>query len=312
MSSLKVTVEKLRSLEAEKKSLLLEIEELKRMADNKAAALENEVAALRDEVKSLKTLMGQEEKPKQPSTTEYLRERTLIAEREFAEKTIDSLNKLGNQVFASSPFSQYFDGWLGNLRQTVSDFESDSPVKADEQFVKDRSQIFLDVEGALAKKKAEEKSLVGVAEALADNDRLLAESDKEYAEKSKEISLKRDPEVERLTYRVHELERDVESQEEAKDKMFKRRAADKLAKAKLDLESAKKELEAAQQKFTAEKEKIHDQYEKKKQEIMGRLECLRKELEMQKIDTSIEARQAACKALASAVDALIQRAPLTA
>jgi hypothetical protein len=42
-------------LEAEKRNLLLDIEELKRMADAKASALENEVNALRDEVKSQKS-----------------------------------------------------------------------------------------------------------------------------------------------------------------------------------------------------------------------------------------------------------------
>jgi hypothetical protein len=311
MSSLKDTVEKLRKLDAEKKSLLLEIEELKRVADDKAAVLENEIATLRDEVKSLKILMGQEERQQQPSSAEHLGEQTLIAARGFGEKTLDSLSKSGNQVFAVSPFSQYFDDWLINLRKIVSDFELNSPVKVDNQFVKDRSQIFLDVERALTQKKLEEKSLVGVVEAIADNNDLLAENEKEYAEKSKEISRKRVPEVERLTYQVHELERDVESREEAKNKMFKRKAADKLAKAKLDLESAKKKLEAAQQNFAVEKERIHDQYQKKKQEINGKLESLRKELEKQATDTSIDARQAACKALANSVDALMQRAPLT-
>ena len=61
MSSLKDTIEKIKNLEAEKKNLLLEIEELKKMADAKATALESEIAALREEAKSLKTLMGQEQ-----------------------------------------------------------------------------------------------------------------------------------------------------------------------------------------------------------------------------------------------------------
>jgi uncharacterized protein YlxW (UPF0749 family) len=58
MSSLKNTVEKIKSLEAEKKNLLLEIEELQKTADAKATALESEVGALRDEIKSLRILMG--------------------------------------------------------------------------------------------------------------------------------------------------------------------------------------------------------------------------------------------------------------
>ncbi|MCL5948877.1 MAG: hypothetical protein M1490_00165 [Candidatus Bathyarchaeota archaeon] len=63
MSSLKNTIEKIKTLEAEKKNLLVEIEGLKKMADAKAVALESEVGLLRDEVKSLKVLMN----PSEPS-----------------------------------------------------------------------------------------------------------------------------------------------------------------------------------------------------------------------------------------------------
>ncbi len=61
MSSFKATVERIKTLENERKNLLLEIEELKRMADAKARALESEISMLRDEVKSLRILLGGEE-----------------------------------------------------------------------------------------------------------------------------------------------------------------------------------------------------------------------------------------------------------
>jgi len=61
MSSFKNTVERIRALETERKNLLLEIEELKRMADAKAKALESEISMLRDEVKSLRILLSGEE-----------------------------------------------------------------------------------------------------------------------------------------------------------------------------------------------------------------------------------------------------------
>ena len=54
-------IRKIKNLEAEKKSLLLEIGELKKMADAKATDLESEVTALRDEVKLLKILMNESE-----------------------------------------------------------------------------------------------------------------------------------------------------------------------------------------------------------------------------------------------------------
>jgi hypothetical protein len=58
MSNFKNVVERLRNLETERKNLLLEIEELKKMADSKATALESEIGMLRDEVKSLRVLLG--------------------------------------------------------------------------------------------------------------------------------------------------------------------------------------------------------------------------------------------------------------
>jgi len=48
-------------LETERRNLMLEIEELKKMADSKAKALESEIGMLREEVKSLRVLLGSEE-----------------------------------------------------------------------------------------------------------------------------------------------------------------------------------------------------------------------------------------------------------
>jgi hypothetical protein len=61
ISNFKNTIERIKALEAERKNLLLEIEELKRMADAKAKALEGEINMLRDEVKSLRVLLSGEE-----------------------------------------------------------------------------------------------------------------------------------------------------------------------------------------------------------------------------------------------------------
>ena len=254
-------------------------------------------------------------KEKRRSGGKYLLEETPeFSAKEVVEKTLGGLSKLGNQVFALSPFSQYFDDWLVNLRQIISEFESNSAINVDEQFVKERSQIFLDVEGALAEKRLQESNLTGDAKTLADNNHLLVETDKEYAEKTRELSFKRNAEVQRLTHKIHELEDDVASQQEIKISIFKptarKKAAEKLAQTQQNLESTKNELEVALQSFTAEQEKLHDSYEKKKQEITEKVESLHKELEKLETDTSIDARQAAFNALTNAVNALLQRTPL--
>jgi len=73
MSSLQNTIEKIKNLETEKKNLLLEIEELKKIADAKAAALEDEVGTLRDEIKSLRILLKGPEPNGEPNWDQKLK-----------------------------------------------------------------------------------------------------------------------------------------------------------------------------------------------------------------------------------------------
>ena len=250
---------------------------------------------------------------KQRASGKYVEEQPEISQKQVVEKTLGALNRLGNQIFALSPFNQYFEDWLVNLRQTISEFESSPVIDADEQFVKDRSQIFLDVEASLAERKLQESNLTGEAKELADNNHLLVEADREYAEKTRELSNKRNSDVQRLSTKIRELEEDVASQEEIKISVFKviarRRAAEQLAQTRKELLAAKNELEIALQSFTAEQEKLHDNYEKKKQEISERVDALHKELERLEVDTSVDVRKAANDALACAINSLIQRTP---
>jgi hypothetical protein len=57
--------EKINTLETERASLMVEIENLRRVAESRVDALESEVSMLRNEVKSLRDLLGykEEEKP---------------------------------------------------------------------------------------------------------------------------------------------------------------------------------------------------------------------------------------------------------
>jgi DNA repair exonuclease SbcCD ATPase subunit len=320
MSSLRKTIEKMKKLEAEKKSLLLEFEKLNEMADVKAASLEYEIASLREEIKSVKMLMEQERKQQPSSKAPQVPK---VSAKDLVEKTLIESNRLGNQVFPLPPFGQYFDNWLVNLRQMVSEFESNSTIEVDEQFGKDRSQVLRDVESALARIRLEESNLSQDEKALADNNRLLEEADEEYSEKTKALSSKRDSEVERLTKRIHELENEIANreklnQEKPKIGIFSYRsrkeynlamekAAEELNRNNEDLKATMDELEASVKGFSVDQKNLDNEYEKRKQGITERSESLRKELEKLETDTSIEARREASNALANAINALIQR-----
>lgn len=170
-------------------------------------------SAVRRQVSKSEHEKKTKEKKQRTAAGKYLEEETQVSAKDIVERTLGSLTRLGNQIFALSPFSQYFDPWVVNLRQIVLEFESNPAVTVDEQFVKERTQIFLDVEGALAEKRIAESSLDGEAKELADNNHLLVETDKEYAEKTRQLSFKRNADVQSLSTDIRELEDDVASQE---------------------------------------------------------------------------------------------------
>jgi chromosome segregation ATPase len=253
------------------------------------------------------------EKKKRSGPKYLIDEITEVTPQEVAEKTLNGISKLGTQIFALSPFSQYFDDWLVSLRQVVLEFESNPVIKVDEKFQKERMQAFLDIEGALAESRLQESNLTAEAKALAENNHLMVEADQEYAEKTRENSNKRNAEVQRLSNKIHQLEDDLSVQQEIKIGFFKfnekKRAQQKLNQLTNDLSASKSELEVTLASFTAEQEKLHDNYQKRKQELSENSDRLHKELEKLETDTSIEARQTVCNTLANAVKTLLQRTP---
>jgi len=58
MQTLKNLREKIKTLETERANLMIEIDNLKKVAESRANALESEVSMLREEVKSLRDLLG--------------------------------------------------------------------------------------------------------------------------------------------------------------------------------------------------------------------------------------------------------------
>jgi hypothetical protein len=253
---------------------------------------------------------------KKRETAKYLyRETSEVSAEQNTEKTLAGLNRLGNQVFALSPFSQYFDDWLINLRQLVSEFESYPTVKIDDQFQKERRQIFSEAESALAELRLAESTLTQEAKALADNNHLIAETDRQYAENSRELSSKRNTEIGQLSAKVRQIEDEISALQNVKFKFYqvgdKRRAQEKLQEAEKSLIAAKNEQEIIGQNFTIEQEKMHDNYENRKQELAEVSDRLHKELEKLDTDNSITARQNACNALVQAVNTLLSKVPVS-
>lgn len=248
---------------------------------------------------------------KKHNTARYFEETPLVSSKEITDKTLKALTSLGNQIFALSPFSQYFDDWLVNLEQVVLQFETNATIEVDEQFQKERIQIFKDLQEALAKEKLEESNLTTEAKALSDNNHMMVEADREYAKNTRDLCNRRNSEIQRLSAKIRTIEDEIALQQQTKFGFFsfneKKRAAVKLAQTNQNLTIAKNELETAIQNFTAEQDKLHDNYTKLKQDLNKKSDDLHGELERLETDTSLAIRQAACNSLAQTVNSLLSR-----
>lgn len=242
-------------------------------------------------------------------------ENHVLTLEEVANRTLDTLRNLGNQRFALSPFGEHLDRWLANLRDVISEFESSPSISVDDEFVKERSQILLNVELDLRKRQDKEASNGEAIKSLSENRILLERNEEDYATATKEIEARKDTEIKRLSGIVDDVTEELNHIARMKTGIFraisKKAKAQKEAETKQRLNAAQSELSLAAQHFTAEQEKLLDEHEKRKKTVIEQIRNLEKENESLEIDDSLEARRAACEALINAVNSLVQRKELS-
>jgi hypothetical protein len=240
-----------------------------------------------------------------------LEENHVVTIEEFTDKTLKRLLNLGNQTFASSPYSEHFGRWLMNLTGVLSEFESSPTISADDQFVRERSQILSIVELKLEERCRKEASLDVTMKSLSNNKILLEHIEKEHATRIRNIEGQKNSEIKRLYDNIDSLRGELNTIARMKSGIF--RAISKKAKAQKETETtqrlntAQKELELAILNFTAEQEKLRNEYERKKQPIIEQIREHQKEIKNLETDGSLEDRQVACEALVNAINALLQR-----
>jgi hypothetical protein len=240
-----------------------------------------------------------------------LEENLVETAEEVVEKTLKRLHTLGTQKFASSPYSEHFSRWQTDLTYVMSEFESSPTISTDDQFVKERSQILLNVELKLEERRREETALEEAAKSLLDSKILLKRIEEEYATKAREFEGRKNGEIKRLNNKIDGLRAELDEVAIMKAGFFraisKKDKAQKEAETTQKLKTAQDELTLAMQGFTEEQERFQDEYERKKQPIIVRMRGYEKEIAPLDIDGSVEDRQIACEALANAVNGLLQR-----
>jgi len=198
-----------------------------------------------------------------------------------------------------------------NLKDVLSEFESSPTISADDQFVKERSQILSNVELELEERRCKEASFEGSIKSLSDSKILLERIEDEYAARAREIEGRKNSEIKRLRNNIDSLRGELDDVARMKAGIFraisKKARAQKEAEVTQRLNATQSELELTMQNFTAEQERLRDEYERKKQPVIEQIRDHQKEIEHLETDGSLEDRRVACEALVNAVNALLQR-----
>ncbi|TRO50201.1 hypothetical protein E2P63_06775 [Candidatus Bathyarchaeota archaeon] len=230
---------------------------------------------------------------------------------EVVAKTLGNLNHLGSQIFAFSPFSQYFDDWLVSLKHVISEFESNPAVEMDEEFIKMRSQLVTAIELKLSERQRDEAVLENTMRKLAKQRNLLVQTDTEYSYGTRKLVSERKSETKHLNHTIRDLEEELEEIDQTQISVFsplaRRSKSRKKAELIRKLDAAKSELESIMKELETEKEKLRLAYEEKKQALIEEVKRLEKKIGGSEADVSLEDRRVACEEMAKTVQALLQR-----
>ena len=241
-------------------------------------------------------------------------EKHVATMKEVSDKTLKRIRNLGSQKFGSSPFSEHFDRWIVNLTDVLSEFESNPNINADDQFVKERSQILSIVKIELEERRRKEASLEEASKNLSDSKNLLERIKKEYDDRTREIKGQKNSEIKLLYNNIDSHREELDYIVRMKTGLFrgisKKDREQKEIETTQELNTAQKELELAMLDFTEIKERLRDEYERKRQPLIDQIRDCQKKIENLETDVSREDRWFACEALIDSVNALLQRKTL--
>lgn len=242
-------------------------------------------------------------------------ENQVLTLQEVVERTIKGLENLGNQKFAISPYSQNFNLWRTSLETVLSEFESNTFIKMDDQYVTECSQIFSNVESRLNEKREKEALAEKKLQNLVTSKEILREIETEYLEKIKELEREKKIKVDSTSVNSKEPKIKLDHKGGWRINLF--RSFSKSIKSNQEVVSnqefkfPEKKDKVIMEFFAAEEEKLCNEYDERKKRILEQIEKDQREVENSGFrlqeDGSLENRRTACKALTDSIRGLIER-----
>jgi hypothetical protein len=234
-----------------------------------------------------------------------------VSEREIAEVTLKRLHTLGIQKFGSSPFSEHFDRWLMNVTAVLEEFESHPNIKADEEYLKERSEALGAIKQVLESLSRKEATLDQETKNLSNQRLHLKQINAEYATQAGIIRGQRNREIKRLNATINRLKKEQDEVIRMKTGFFhgisKKAREEKESLIIQELNERQTELELVMLDFTAKQKTFKEQFDAKREPVLEEIKKYRRIVQTLETDGSLEERWFACEALIDAVNLFLMR-----
>jgi len=238
-------------------------------------------------------------------------QKRITTAKEVTEITLQRLHTLGNQRFEPFPFSEHFNRWLTNVKEVLSEFESNPNTSSDNQYILERTQILTTIEQQLAMKRQKETALNEEEKSLNQCKNLLTQIKTEYVAKLKEVNKQKNREIKQLYRTINRLRKDQDETTRMKTGFFrgisKKSREQKEFEIEQKLAQQERTLELSTLNYKDTREKLRDEYETKTAPVVDRMKNSRNKLKDAETDASLEDRWFACDALVDAVNTYLQR-----
>jgi hypothetical protein len=242
------------------------------------------------------------------------KEKHVASAKEVSEVTLRRLHTLGNQRFGTFPFSEHFDRWIATVTFVLCEFESNPNIGADEEYVKERSQILSKIGQQLEKLRRKEASVNEEYGTLADCKSRLEQIKTEYLTSIREVRGRKNLETRRLYGSIYRLKREQDEVGQVKTSflrgIFARDKEQKETEIAQNLADRQRELELTMLEFKLAQGKLREEYERKREPVVEQTEHFQKTIDAIERDGSLEERWFACEALADVMNSFLQRKAL--
>ena len=233
--------------------------------------------------------------------------------------TLNALEHLGNQRFALPPFSEHFQRWMKDVTTLLSDFETQIPEAANQQYKEIVNRTITNLQVALEGRMDTETSISNrmsnVLRQIAKYENELARLDGDYKTRNHEVRRQYEQSFEKLRVEINTLDRErlriLHTKPSLLRKLFRRSEANLEQKTSV-LRSKKSAFDDRKQLLKQDLEAQRLKYENERKQIVEKLAAERAQLEESKdsrLDDALDIRKIACEELRREITEAVNNVP---